>query len=136
MWTCLNRRQATRLFTHFVFFDEENRHIAIADHSIRIPNDPASTDDGLLLCVGITARDQEMHSKASADVPPPMTVPPPEQSPWVPPNCISWTPRLRLVSTDGTIYSTVTSPEVVALVDALLTANLTPADLVRLTKGA
>jgi hypothetical protein len=131
MWTCLNRRQATRLFTHFVFFDEESRHIAIADHSIRIPNDPASTDDGLLLCVGPSARrDHEMHPKACADVRPP------EQSPWVPPNCISWTPRLRLVSTDGTIYSTVTSPEVVALVDALLPANLTPADLVRLTKGA
>jgi len=48
-YTLLNKEEAIRNFSHFVYIDEDGRFY-VADHSIRDLNDPSSTDDGLL-CV-------------------------------------------------------------------------------------
>lgn len=48
-WKCLNRAEAKANGYHFVFINNETGELAIADHSMRDENDPATTDDGLLL---------------------------------------------------------------------------------------
>lgn len=48
MWKLLNKKHAKKNYTHFVFVDEQ-KQIAIADHSMRDLADPSSGDDGLLI---------------------------------------------------------------------------------------
>ena len=52
MWTCINKTEAQKCFSHFIFHDEDTGEIAIADHSIRDMNDPSTTEDGLLVWTG------------------------------------------------------------------------------------
>lgn len=48
MWKLLNKKHAKKKETHFVFINEQ-KQIAIADHSIQNLADPGSGDDGLLI---------------------------------------------------------------------------------------
>lgn len=48
MWKLLNRKYAKKKETHFVFINEQ-KQIAIADHSISNLADPGSGEDGLLI---------------------------------------------------------------------------------------
>jgi hypothetical protein len=52
MWTCINKTEAKKCFSHFIFHDEGMSRIAIADHSLTSFADPSSTEDGLLLWTG------------------------------------------------------------------------------------
>jgi hypothetical protein len=47
-WKVINREQARRSDTHYLFVHTDGR-CAIADHSLRDITNPAMTDDGLLL---------------------------------------------------------------------------------------
>ena len=50
MWKLINRHEANKQYTHYVFVRGDE--VAIADHSIYDMNDPSTTDDGLLLWDG------------------------------------------------------------------------------------
>jgi hypothetical protein len=52
MWTCINKTEAQKCFSHFIFHEDAMSRIAIADHSLSSFADPSSTDDGLLLWTG------------------------------------------------------------------------------------
>jgi hypothetical protein len=56
MWTLTNKIEAKKCFSHFLFHNEDNNTVAVADHSIANLNDPSSTDDGLLVWTGEMGR--------------------------------------------------------------------------------
>jgi len=53
-WTCMNHKSANMRQQHFIFVEAGTDRVAIADHSLRDLDDPASTDDGLLVWSGTT----------------------------------------------------------------------------------
>lgn len=52
MFELVNKIEAKKYFSHFLFHDEDTNTVALADHSITDLNDPSSTDDGLLVWTG------------------------------------------------------------------------------------
>ena len=56
MWTLTNKIEAKKCFSHFLFHNEDNNNVALADHSIANLNDPSSTEDGLLVWTGEMGR--------------------------------------------------------------------------------
>jgi hypothetical protein len=56
MWTLTNKIEAKKCFSHFLFHNEDNNTVALADHSIANLNDPSSTEDGLLVWTGEMGR--------------------------------------------------------------------------------
>jgi hypothetical protein len=56
MFELTNKLEARKTFSHFLFHNEDNNTVALADHSITNLNDPSSTDDGLLVWDGEVAR--------------------------------------------------------------------------------
>jgi hypothetical protein len=56
MWTLTNKIEAKKCFAHFLFHNEDNNTVALADHSIANLNDPSSTEDGLLVWTGEMGR--------------------------------------------------------------------------------
>ena len=52
MFELTNKIEAKKCFSHYLFYDEDNNTVAIADHSIANLNDPSSTEDGLLVWNG------------------------------------------------------------------------------------
>jgi hypothetical protein len=52
MFELTNKIEANKCFSHFLFHNEENNTVAVADHSIADLNDPSSTEDGLLVWTG------------------------------------------------------------------------------------
>ena len=56
MWTLTNKIEANKCFAHFLFHNEDNNTVALADHSIYNLKDPSATDDGLLVWTGEMGR--------------------------------------------------------------------------------
>jgi hypothetical protein len=52
MFELVNKIEAKKYFSHFLFHDEDTNTVALADHSITDLNDPSSTEDGLLVWTG------------------------------------------------------------------------------------
>jgi hypothetical protein len=49
MFELVNKIEAKKCFSHYLFHNEDNNAVALADHSISNLNDPSSTEDGLLV---------------------------------------------------------------------------------------
>ncbi len=56
MWTLTNKIEAKKCFAHYLFHNEDNNSVALADHSIHNLKDPSSTEDGLLVWTGEMGR--------------------------------------------------------------------------------
>jgi hypothetical protein len=56
MFELTNKIEGKKCFSHFLFHDEDNNSVALADHSIADLNDPSSTEDGLLVWNGEIGR--------------------------------------------------------------------------------
>ncbi|MEY4263479.1 MAG: hypothetical protein RL373_47 [Pseudomonadota bacterium] len=56
MFELTNKIEANKCFSHFLFHNEDNNTVAVADHSIANLNDPSSTEDGLLVWTGEMGR--------------------------------------------------------------------------------
>lgn len=56
MFELTNKQEAKKCFSHFLFHDDDNNTVALADHSIANLNDPSSTEDGLLVWTGEMGR--------------------------------------------------------------------------------
>lgn len=56
MFELTNKIEAKKCFSHFLFHNEDNNTVAIADHSIADMKDPSSTEDGLLVWTGQMGR--------------------------------------------------------------------------------
>ena len=70
-WICVNRMEAKKSFSHFVFHDDSANTVALADHSIANLNDPSSTEDGLLVWTGEMGRlisTADRHTSVMLDV--------------------------------------------------------------------
>ena len=52
MFELTNKIEAKKCFSHYLFHDDDNNTVALADHSIADLNDPSSTEDGLLIWNG------------------------------------------------------------------------------------
>ena len=52
MFELVNKIEAKKCFSHYLFHNEDNNTVALADHSIANLNDPSSTEDGLLVWNG------------------------------------------------------------------------------------
>ena len=52
MFELTNKIEAKKCFSHYLFHNEDNNTVAIADHSIADLNNPSSTEDGLLVWTG------------------------------------------------------------------------------------
>jgi hypothetical protein len=56
MFELTNKIEARKSFSHYLFHDDDNNTVALADHSIADLNDPSSTEDGLLVWTGEMGR--------------------------------------------------------------------------------
>lgn len=56
MFELVNKIEAKKCFSHFLFHDDDNNAVALADHSISNLKDPSSTEDGLLVWTGQVGR--------------------------------------------------------------------------------
>jgi hypothetical protein len=56
MFELVNKIEAKKCFSHYLFHNEDNNTVALADHSIANLNDPSSTEDGLLVWTGEIGR--------------------------------------------------------------------------------
>jgi hypothetical protein len=56
MFELTNKSEAKKHFSHFLFHNDDNNTVAIADHSIANLKDPSSTEDGLLVWTGQMGR--------------------------------------------------------------------------------
>jgi hypothetical protein len=56
MFELTNKIEARKSFSHYLFHDDGNNTVALADHSIADLNDPSSTEDGLLVWTGEMGR--------------------------------------------------------------------------------
>ena len=52
MFELTNKIEANKCFSHYLYHNEDNNAVALADHSIANLNDPSSTEDGLLVWTG------------------------------------------------------------------------------------
>jgi hypothetical protein len=52
MFELVNKIEAKKCFSHYLFHNEDNNADALADHSIANLHDPSSTEDGLLIWTG------------------------------------------------------------------------------------
>jgi hypothetical protein len=56
MFELTNKQEAKKCFAHYLYHNEDNNTVAVADHSIANLNDPSSTEDGLLVWTGEMGR--------------------------------------------------------------------------------
>jgi hypothetical protein len=56
MFELTNKIEAKKCFAHYLFHNQDNNTVALADHSIANLNDPSSTEDGLLVWTGEMGR--------------------------------------------------------------------------------
>jgi hypothetical protein len=56
MFELTNKLEAKKSFSHFLFHNDDDNTVAIADHSLANFNNPSSTEDGLLVWTGELGR--------------------------------------------------------------------------------
>ena len=71
MFELTNKLEAKKSFSHFLFHNDDDNTVAIADHSLANFDNPSSTEDGLLVWTGELGRlitTSDRHTSVLLDV--------------------------------------------------------------------